>query len=725
MVEKEIKKNTKPLRNGYIFFGVVVVVTLVAGQFIRHYNLNTSGEDSALINIAGRQRMYSQRIAKQVYNISKSIIGKTAIDQNEVDTLKVLIQKFKKAHAVLVNGDANLEIDSKRTEEVNILLTSIEPLLNNITNAAEKLLVPNPDSLEIIAANAIIEENNLKFLFEMEVVVNQLETESLKKQSKTKMLALSLVILALAAIVLGFIFIFMPTIRRLNKGSKLIQETTDRLFLATSTARIGIWEYNVLSDTLIWDETMYAMYNMPYQKGGEKNMIRKWMATIHSNDVKRIKNELYESLKSGTPINSEFRIVWKDGSEHYIQAKAVANFDAKGKVVTLTGTNLDLTDLRNTEKELSKANIELQALFDSGNHVSTISTDLDGVITFFSKGSETLLGYTAQEMVGKQTPAILHVEEEVIQRGNELTKQYGREISGFDVFVENAKNGEFDAREWTYKRKDGTAFPVQLVITGIRNSRDELTGYLGIGTDISWQKEKENELNTTINIVGEQNKRLLNFAYIVSHNLRSHTGNMEMILGILDTTDDEEEKVEMVQHLKNISLNLSETIMHLNEVVHIQTNLNIKKEDILLKKYVDETAKILSGVLKEKGGTIQNNIPDNFVVSFNIAYMESVLLNFLSNGLKYHHPDRAAVVKLDAYIEEGKPVLQISDNGLGINLKRHKEKLFGLYKTFHRNTDAKGVGLFITKNQIEAMGGSIAVESVVNQGTTFKIYFNK
>lgn len=721
----DFKKATRPLRNGYVFFIVIILLTLIVSQFIIQYKLDTTNEDASLINIAGRQRMYSQRISKQVYNVGYSITSGIPINNSEKDTLQSLTLRFKKAHNILLKGNDSLGLLSKRSENITNQLRALEPYLNKLCSAAESLVTPNADSTVASNAIATIEKNSVPFLLAMESVVNSFETEAEKKHGNIKVIVLVLMVLAIVATILAFVFIFMPTISKLNKGSKLIKETTDRLFLATSTAKIGIWEYDVLSDTLVWDETMYEMYNMPYKTGGEQNMIRKWMATIHKDDVRRVKKELYASLNTGIPINSEFRIVWQDGSEHFILAKAAANFDSKGKVVTLTGTNFDLTELRHAEEQLLKANVELQALLDSGNYVSTISTDLRGKITLFSKGAETLLGYTAEEMVGKQTPAIIHIEEEVIKRGEELSLEFGKEVRGFDVFVEYAKQGKYESREWTYKRKDGTTFPVQLVVTGIKNKDDELIGFLGIATDISKQKEKAKELEETISIVGEQNKRLLNFAYIVSHNLRSHSGNIDMILGIIEDPEDDEEREEMIKQLRKVSNNLSETIRHLNDVVYINTNLSISKEKLNLKQYADETIDTLKSVLNSANGKIINNIPNDVEVYFNVSYMESVILNFLTNGLKYKHPDRNPEVVLDVYYENNEPVLKISDNGLGIDLEKYGEKLFGMYKTFHGNADAKGIGLFITKNQIEAMGGSITVESEVNKGTTFRIFFNK
>jgi signal transduction histidine kinase len=133
---------------------------------------------------------------------------------------------------------------------------------------------------------------------------------------------------------------------------------------------------------------------------------------------------------------------------------------------------------------------------------------------------------------------------------------------------------------------------------------------------------------------------------------------------------------------------------------------------------------VLSAPIIASNATIINTVEKNILVNYNAAYLESILLNLISNAIRYRHHERKPEITISSFLENGKLVLQVSDNGIGIDLKRHGEKIFGMYKTFTNNPEARGIGLFITKNQIDAMGGRILVESEPNVGTVFKIYFS-
>lgn len=457
----------------------------------------------------------------------------------------------------------------------------------------------------------------------------------------------------------------------------------------------------------------------------EKELLNKTFQEItHPDDLDIDLNNIQLLLEDRIDnYQIEKRYVHKYGYNVWVLLSVSLVRDEEGNPVHFVSQIEDITKRKEAEAQVIDINTELTGLFESISQVSVIATDYDGMIRHFSKGAETLLGYTAQEMIDKQSPAIIHIEQEVVERGKELSKEFGRDIAGFDVFVAYAKEGKYESREWTYVKKNGETFPVQLVVTAIKKD-GEITGFIGVATDISTLKEKEEQLKETIDIVSEQNTRLFNFAHIVSHNLRSHTSNLALLLELFSNSVDEVEKADLVNHLYAVSKNLSETITHLNEIVTIQTNINQQRKEISVKEYVDNTLETLSGEITNTNAEIEQNIPENAVIVYNEAYLESILLNFLSNAIKYRSKERKPriVIEFTNSGDNGKNILKISDNGRGIDLERHGKKIFGMYKTFHGNDDAKGIGLFITKNQVEAMGGKIEVESEVDKGTTFKIH---
>jgi signal transduction histidine kinase len=163
-------------------------------------------------------------------------------------------------------------------------------------------------------------------------------------------------------------------------------------------------------------------------------------------------------------------------------------------------------------------------------------------------------------------------------------------------------------------------------------------------------------------------------------------------------------------------------MIHLNEVINIRTNIGLVSECCNLKQYIESAQSVLSEQIALNEVIITNIVPNDVMVNYNPAYLESILFNIISNSIRYRHPDRKPIILIKWINENEKNILQISDNGVGIDLVKNADKIFGMYKTFTNNSDSKGIGLFITKNQIDAMGGNITVESEPNIGTTFKIY---
>jgi PAS domain S-box-containing protein len=165
----------------------------------------------------------------------------------------------------------------------------------------------------------------------------------------------------------------------------------------------------------------------------------------------------------------------------------------KGRNVRVTSLT-DITDRKKAEEALQAAHKSLTDILNAAIHTSIIATDTNGIITVFSRGAEIMLGYSAEEFIGKKTPASFHLESEVVERGLALSKQLGRQIEGFDIFVAKAKIRGHEERTWTYVRKNGHTIQVSLIVTAIRNNNNEIAGFLGIATDITKRKETEEAL---------------------------------------------------------------------------------------------------------------------------------------------------------------------------------------------------------------------------------------
>lgn len=234
--------------------------------------------------------------------------------------------------------------------------------------------------------------------------------------------------------------------------------------------------------------------------------------------------------------------------------------------------------------------------------------------------------------------------------------------------------------------------------------------------------ESDQQLRQLNESLARQNNQLEEFAHIASHNLRAPITNMLSLIKIRELDPSVSTQEFVWQNLGRTVRNLDETIIELNDVVKTSWELDKQRKELYFQEVLER---------------ILNNIVDQiakadaeFVIDFDLPtlfypkiYLESILQNLVTNAIKYRNPDRNALVVLKSWEENGRGFLSVEDNGLGIDLKKHGDKLFGLRKTFHSNQDARGVGLFITRAQIESLGGSISVESEVGRGTKFIVDF--
>lgn len=241
--------------------------------------------------------------------------------------------------------------------------------------------------------------------------------------------------------------------------------------------------------------------------------------------------------------------------------------------------------------------------------------------------------------------------------------------------------------------------------------------------DISSIKTIERKKKKLLKKTEKQNLRLLNFTHIVSHNLRSHSGNLEMLLDVMKVDLPQFSENEYFPLLSKSVNNLSETIQNLNEVSNINSKIDKKLVSCNLLEYHKRTLNSLNAKIVESQAKIKLDIKKNLSIVAVPMYLDNILLNLISNAIDFSKPDVKPIIKISAKKTKKHIKLTIKDNGLGIDLNLNKDKIFGLYKTFHDHKNSRGLGLFITKNQVDAIDAKIELTSEVNKGTTFTLFF--
>ena len=244
----------------------------------------------------------------------------------------------------------------------------------------------------------------------------------------------------------------------------------------------------------------------------------------------------------------------------------------------------------------------------------------------------------------------------------------------------------------------------------------------GVFVDINRYKINELALNKSHEMLFHSHQQLKTFTHILSHNIRNHASNISLLTGLVETDNLNEENTELFDKINRVSSGLNDTLNDLALAIKIRENI-IESEKLSFREVTGNVVEILESEILMNGAQVKYhfNVPG---IVYPKLYLESVIMNLISNAIKYKRDDEAPKVLIKTYYNDaGQTVMECHDNGMGIDLKLHGDKVFGLYKTFHAHKEAHGVGLFLVKTQVESQGGTIQVESRPGKGTTFKIVF--
>ena len=198
------------------------------------------------------------------------------------------------------------------------------------------------------------------------------------------------------------------------------------------------------------------------------------------------------------------------------------------------------------------------------------------------------------------------------------------------------------------------------------------------------------------------------------------------VFSLLDTSKiQDEETLEFINILQSATNDLKNTLNEYVDMLNVNNSVRSKISKIDLKLLVFDVVDSIKSLIKETNTELKIDIPESVIVPFNRGKLKSVVLNLLTNSIKYSHPGKGAFINIKATELEETVEMIFSDNGIGFDSEKNADRIFELNQQFHDHEDSKGVGLYLIHNHIKNMGGKISVQSEVNKGATFTILFKK
>ena len=502
---------------------------------------------------------------------------------------------------------------------------------------------------------------------------------------------------------------FNEMLAQIQQRDAALQKTHEQLNLALKSAGVGTWSWDMAKNSVAWDEFAAPLYGLeqgalPDEYAGSLNL-------VHPEDRERLDQAVADSVEKGVPYDTEFRVVWPDGSTHVLGTRGNVYRDEPGKAVQMAGVVWDMTKRKRAEEEHE----QLASIVESSDD-AIISKTLEGNVASWNGGARRIYGYSAEEMVGK--PISILAPPDRADEGEKI--------------LERIKKGEtVDRSETRRLRKDGAIIDVSLTVSPIRDANGRITCASEVGRDVTDRKRAEDELRKLNEELDERvrqrtaeleasNKELEAFTYSVSHDLRAplrHIDGFSKLLAEEHSAELSEVSREFITLIRESTREMGQLVddlLNLARVGRRELSLQVTGLDSLVEAVVTDLQR------ECKSRAIDWKVERLPFVECDPGLMKQVFTNLLSNAVKYSRPRDRAVIEVGTVQDNGQPAIFVRDNGVGFSMK-YSDKLFGVFQRLHRAEDFEGtgVGLATVKRIIQKHEGRVWAEAELDRGATF------
>ena len=506
-------------------------------------------------------------------------------------------------------------------------------------------------------------------------------------------------------------FVMDSTERKKAKDELLLSKLMLDLILQSLSE--SVWAISIPDNEIEYiDKSSEDLYGYTVTEWyGNRNI---WMDSIHPDDKTMVINETEKLYKLGQ-IYLEYRIITASKEEKWIYSRIKILKDDRNLPFLMVGISGDITERKIAEENIKKAkiqNVKLKSLYE--NILNNIPIDIalfdsDHKYLFINK--EAIKDEQIRRwMIGKDDFDYARLkgnsEEIAVKRRKEFQSVIKSNKVAFWLDVHKNKSGEA-----IYKERRLHSF-------------DNNNYVIGYAVDVTAQKAVEHDKERVISELIQRNIDLEQFSYIISHNLRLPVANIIGITRILaDYKIDDNDKEQFLSGLVDSAKQLDGVIMDLNEILKVRRETSEKKEIVYFPDVLRRVTEDLKEIIKQEDVLIVSNFESIMAIDAIPAFMYSVFHNLITNSIKYKKENMTSLIEIKSGLFDGKVQLSFKDNGIGIDLKKNMNSVFGMYKRFHAKFYGKVMGLYMVKRQVESMGGTIKIESEVNKGSEFLLEF--
>ena len=441
----------------------------------------------------------------------------------------------------------------------------------------------------------------------------------------------------------------------------------------------------------------------------------RWIEAVHPEDTD-MAIEMFKKVLGGQEAVVTYRM-YHPGKQQYrwMEDRISAKENSGAQVKHIYGSARDVTEQQETNLALEKTSQLVTRLITSSDQVFYIvaldqADPFKNTFTYLSSHVEDIIGFSVEDVRNDPLTWMNAVHPDDMEQVRATTR-------------EMFKSKNPGTRVYRMRHKyTGNYVWLEDYVVPILDGAGWVREFYASARDITARRTAEVERERLIVELSRKHDELMQFSHIVSHNLRAPVASILGLAEILNDSVDSGEAAETKGYILQAARSMDGLLRDLNTVLSVRSTLEEKKETFLLSDVISSLCISLKSEIDQWVTILNVNIDQSADELSSIkSYVQSALFNLLSNAIKYRSPDRQLVININGYKEENHTVIAIEDNGLGIDLSTHRDRIFALYGRLHHDQEGKGLGLYMTKTQIESLNGTIEVDSEMGRGSVFTI----